>query len=256
MSKTLRRRYRDLGPRGFARWVLQKRLGKGILRQLDKVIEKSSQTASSPVFNADEFEWTGLLEERTPAIQKELEFILAQREKLPVLSDIQPDQDRIASDHWKVFPLRAFNLRAKKNCERVPETARVLDEIPRVTTAWISILGPHAHIPRHSGYTRGILRCHLGLVVPESNERCEMEVGDTRVRWEVGKCVIFDDRCKHEVWNDTDEERVLLLLDVERPMSWPGHLALQMQHAILRFSPFLRDARRNLQAWEERVYQS
>ena len=51
-----------------------------------------------------------------------------------------------------------------------------------------------------------------------------MRVGDKMIYWEEGKCVIFDDTHKHEVWNDTDGIRVVLLFDVFRPL--PGWLTL------------------------------
>jgi aspartyl/asparaginyl beta-hydroxylase (cupin superfamily) len=51
-----------------------------------------------------------------------------------------------------------------------------------------------------------------------------MRVGDKMIYWEEGKCVIFDDTHKHEVWNDTNGIRVVLLFDVFRPL--PGWLTL------------------------------
>jgi hypothetical protein len=45
-----------------------------------------------------------------------------------------------------------------------------------------------------------------------------MQVGDEMIYWGKGKCVIFDDTHKHEVWNETNGIRVVLLLDVYRPL--------------------------------------
>ena len=122
-----------------------------------------------------------------------------------------------------------------------------------MTSAWFSILAPGKHIPRHAGVTKGMIRCHLGLVVPSKREQCFMKVDDEVCVWEEGKCFLFDDSCKHEVWNATDEERVVLLLDFERPMAWPGRTVNFALQRLLRLSPFVRDARRNQMAWEARM---
>ena len=80
-----------------------------------------------------------------------------------------------------------------------------------------------------------------------------MQVEDITCRWEEGRLVLFDDRCKHEVWNDTPYERVVLIFDVERPMSWAGRVANRTVLRLMRMSPFVREAHRNQNAWEERV---
>jgi ornithine lipid ester-linked acyl 2-hydroxylase len=64
--------------------------------------------------------------------------------------------------------------------------------------------------------------------------------------------MVFDDTYNHEVWNDTDETRVVLFVDVLRPLP-------RFEAAINRFivkaigySPFVLDAKRNQEAWERR----
>lgn len=42
---------------------------------------------------------------------------------------------------------------------------------------------------------------------------CGIRIGDQVRAWEEGKCLVFDDAYEHEVWNRTEEERVLLLVD-------------------------------------------
>jgi beta-hydroxylase len=79
-------------------------------------------------------------------------------------------------------------------------------------TAWFSILSPGYHIPAHRGVSKGIVRAHLGLLIPKEAEKCRMRVGDTINVWRPGEIFVFDDTYEHEVWNDTDEERVILSL--------------------------------------------
>lgn len=42
---------------------------------------------------------------------------------------------------------------------------------------------------------------------------CGIRIGDQVRAWEEGECLVFDDAYEHEVWNRTEEERVLLLVD-------------------------------------------
>ena len=59
------------------------------------------------------------------------------------------------------------------------------------------------------------LRCHLAILIPHGD--CAMRVGDAVRQWEEGKCVVFDDTFEHEVWNRTDKERLVLLIDLWHP---------------------------------------
>ena len=85
-----------------------------------------------------------------------------------------------------------------------------LEQIPNLTTAGFSALAPGTCIAPHTGYPDGVLRCHLGLVIPPD---CALRVGDDVQAWENGKCLIFDDTAEHEAWNRSDRTRVVLLLD-------------------------------------------
>ncbi len=119
-------------------------------------------------------------------------------------------------------------------------------------TAMFSILSPHKHIPDHSGPYKGIVRYHLGLKVPEPREECRIRVGDEIATWKEGASLIFDDTYNHEVWNDTDEERVVLFVDVVRPLRFPMSSLNRMVIAAIAWSPFVADAKRRHLAWEQR----
>ena len=140
---------------------------------------------------------------------------------------------------WNVFGLYAFNKKKSDNCARCPVTTALVEALPyRVSTAAFSILVPGAHILPHSGYigySDRVLRCHLGLQVPqehavgeqfapepwheELDERkgIRLRAGNQYWGWRDGGLLVFDDTHVHEAWNMTDKPRVILLLDFERP---------------------------------------
>jgi aspartyl/asparaginyl beta-hydroxylase (cupin superfamily) len=102
------------------------------------------------------------------------------------------------------------------------------------------------------GPYKGVLRYHLGLIVPEDAESCRIRVGEDICHWEEGKSMVFDDTFNHEVWNDTDDTRVVLFVDVMRPLPFPESLINRLIVKAIGLSPFVLDAKRNQQAWERR----
>jgi beta-hydroxylase len=121
-----------------------------------------------------------------------------------------------------------------------------------MTTAFFSILSPGKHVGAHRGPYRGVLRYHLGLRVPEPQDAAGISVGGQVAHWREGGSLLFDDGYEHFAWNDTDGLRVVLFLDVERPLRRP---AAVLNRAVIRgvaASPFVRDAKRREAAWERR----
>ena len=67
---------------------------------------------------------------------------------------------------WKIFPLIAYGIRSQPNIDLCPQTWRIVQTIPGLTTAMFSILEPGKRLPPHRGPYNGVLRLHLGLLVP------------------------------------------------------------------------------------------
>ena len=81
-----------------------------------------------------------------------------------------------------------------------------------------------------------------------------MSVGDAMVHWREGELVLFDDTYRHEVWNETEGVRVVLLIDVHRPL--PPRLNA-LNNTILRFArhmPFVTEPIKAHRAWEKEFY--
>ena len=80
-----------------------------------------------------------------------------------------------------------------------------------------SRLAPQTKIGAHCGPTNLRLTAHLGLVVPTTTSNCKIRVGLNWNSWESGKFLLFDDSFEHEVRNETNEERVVLLIRTWHP---------------------------------------
>src|SRR5262249_23186309 len=234
-----------------------RRYGKRILRTLDRYLARQSLVCNDPVLNATLFPWATEIEGNWQAIRAELEAILQHREQLPLFQDISPDQYGISpDDKWRIFGFYGFGYRSEYNCRLCPQTARLLDRVPGIENAFFSILAPGKIIPSHSGVTKGLIRCHLGLIVPPEPERCFMAVGDVRCHWQEGRTLIFDDLYPHAVQNNTDHERVVLLFDFLRPLTTQGQLVRRVLFWFFRRSAFVQDAVRKEMQWEQRFHKA
>jgi ornithine lipid ester-linked acyl 2-hydroxylase len=178
--------------------------------------------AERKFFEPEEFPWVADVEAEWKTIRNELDTLMRHKENIPNFQDYSPLQRRITNDdRWKTFFFYRFGYVEKGNLARCPETVRILKKIPGMNTAMFSILAPGKHIPPHTGAYKGVLRYHLGLIVPQPEERCRIRVGNEVRHWSEGKSMIFDDSHNHEVWNDTDSHRVVLFVNFPRPTVFP-----------------------------------
>ncbi len=229
------------------------RVGEWLLAPVERFIGRRSLVGDATFFELERFPWVAHVEENWEVIRAELEHVLEDREALPNFQDISRDQIEITDDdRWKTFFLYGYGFEAKLGVEMCPRTAALMREIPGMTTAMFSILSPRKYILDHRGPYKGVLRYHLGLIVPEDAESCRIRVGDDIRHWRAGGSMVFDDTFNHEVWNDTDETRVVLFVDVLRPLPEPLARINRLIVKAIGYSPFVLDAKRNQEAWERR----
>ena len=127
--------------------------------------------------------------------------------------------------------------------DRCPKTAKVLDELGPLlfstpfSFAFFSTLHGKSKIEAHNGPMNLRLRVHLPLIVPSKPaslgastsggtltggggtlvDQCGIRVGSQRRNWVEGKAIVLDDSYQHEVWNKTEEPRVVFLFDIWHP---------------------------------------
>lgn len=173
-------------------------------------------------FDPKDYPWVADVEAEWPLIRKELDVLLQRRDEIPNFQDVSVKQNVLTQgEQWKTFFLYGYGQEAEENCKKCPETVRILHKIPGMKTAMFSILAPRKHIPEHRGMYKGMLRYHLGLIIPGADGACRIRVGQDIRSWQEGKSLVFDDSHMHEVWNDTDAYRVVLFVDLIRPLPFP-----------------------------------
>lgn len=166
---------------------------------------------AKPVYDPHEISWTDRVEAAYPQIKQEA---LAMFDA----AALQPHPQKLTdAGSWltSYFYVNGEELEATHRA--CPVTSSVLkscfpDGVGE--QVFFSILSGGAHIKAHCGPWNTRLTCHLGLVVPDGPA---MRVATNVLRWQEGKCLVFDDSFEHEVWNKSDERRIVLLIQFWHP---------------------------------------
>jgi aspartyl/asparaginyl beta-hydroxylase (cupin superfamily) len=193
-------------------------------------------------FDATGTRFAADFEANVAAIQAELGPLLKSLDQIPNFQDIQSTQAALTRDNkWKTFVLLAYGEWLRYNASLCPRTSALIRKYPEITSAMFSILLPHKHLPPHEGPVSGVLRYHLGLVIPKATKLCAVKVnGETR-HWEAGKSLVFDDTFTHEAWNHSDEIRVVLFVDFKRRLPLHLRIPCALLFSLLRHSPFIQE---------------
>lgn len=231
------------------------RVGKHLRGFFDRLIASSSLVANDPVLDMRHFAWTALLRADWRAIRDEAITVALHGNAAPSLATISPDHRAIAEvDKWRSFFLWGYGFPIEENIAQCPKTAAIVAQVPGLNSAFFSILAPGTHIPDHRGVTKGLITCHLGLIVPRDGD-VRMRVGNRVVRWAEGETLVFDDTYSHEVWNDASSTRVVLLIQFARPLRNPGRWVAEAFLKIVRRSAFVQEARDNIRMWNAAIRQ-
>jgi aspartyl/asparaginyl beta-hydroxylase (cupin superfamily) len=231
------------------------RFGKHLRGVFDRLIASSSLVPNDPVLDVRLFPWTQLLRDQWETIRCEAVAVALQGQAAPSLATISPDHRSIAKmNMWRSFFLWGYGYRIDENAARCPTTAALVERIPGLNSAFFSILAPGTHIPAHRGVSKGLITCHLGLIVPTDGD-VRMRVDNRVVRWAEGQTLVFDDTYDHEVWNETEGTRVVLLIQFERPLRNPGKWLADFFLGFVRRSAFVQEARNNIAMWNAAVKQ-
>ena len=218
---------------------------------IEKTVARLSLVEDTPFLEPAQFAWMRGFESHWPEIKAEFDAAVDDGARPPNIQDILVgNRELVDDDRWKALILVGYGFRIPANCVRFPRTMALVDAVPGVNSALFSILRPGARIPAHRDPYKGLVTYHLGLRVPTAATRCTLRVGAEERHWEEGRSLIFDPTHVHEVWNDTDEPRLIFFLDVVRPLRQPAAMVNRAVLKLIALSPYVQDARRRQAAWD------
>jgi aspartyl/asparaginyl beta-hydroxylase (cupin superfamily) len=175
--------------------------------------ENGKFEGSEPAFfDISEKSWSKLLSENYLVIKTEFEKFKEENELIPYYNQ------NLASDFkkWQIQPLYFWGKKNKVIEGFFPKTFHLIEQIDGLLSCSFSVLHPHTHIKPHVGDSNVMYRCHLGLSVPGGIEETGIRVQNEKREWREGSLFAFCDAYEHEAWNNTDEERLVLIVDVVR----------------------------------------
>jgi aspartyl/asparaginyl beta-hydroxylase (cupin superfamily) len=166
-------------------------------------------------FDPKDYPWVAQLESQWEVIRDELEALL-QANGDSLVPYFNPNL--VSSPNaWKTYALFFWKLKFWNNCRKCPTTTKILESIPYMVGASFSMLEPNSAVTPHNGDTNAIARCHMGLAIPAGLPECGFQVNGEKRAWENGKLMLFCDAHVHTAFNNTDQRRFVLILDVMRP---------------------------------------
>ena len=180
-----------------------------------------------PFYPNEELPWVKEVEAATDAIEAELSAFLATRAQAFApyihggleLPGQTPDTLR-DHDNWTAAFLIRDGVEDSEWSAACPTVSALMDTLPLTAikgfspSVLFSKLQPGAQIDPHTGLLNCRLICHLPLVVPAG---CGLRVGDDRRDVVRGEVWAFDDSINHEAWNNSADDRIVLIFDVWHP---------------------------------------
>src|SRR6476646_11893569 len=102
-----------------------------------------------------------------------------------------------------------------------------------IETIGVSVFNKKVSTSKHFGFMRASLRILYNLN-DMTDDSAYIVVGDNTSYWRTNKLFIFDDTLLHQSFNETDQTRYCLFVDMARPSPFPG-----VMHAVISGVRFL-----------------
>jgi aspartyl/asparaginyl beta-hydroxylase (cupin superfamily) len=176
--------------------------------------------------SGDDLEWLPGVLEKIPEIREEVKSVMqtmsgfnVYRNELglsvhPFIREKDREIQKYKFADWNMFFFYKGGNEIEENHKKCPVTSDLLKSISRLEKTMISFsaLKPGRWIPPHYGITNGILRILVPLIIPTNG--CRMQVGEDERVWTADRPLVFDDSFRHQVWNTSDQTRVVLFINV------------------------------------------
>lgn len=179
---------------------------------------------AQPWFERSDFSWCEALEAQSEDLTQEfVETIDCEAGLRPYVRGSKGggDWSTLADSlEWSSLHLYENGRGQRDALQRYPKTAEALMQLPLVECAghspeaFFSILRAGTHLPAHYGQSNYKLTAHLPLIIPS---KCGIRVGGETRNWRRGECLVFNDTFLHDAWNESEQDRAVLIFEVWNP---------------------------------------
>ena len=217
-------------------WLPQQPLEDFNLKMSDMIMRRMPKLPLGGAEALKVFPMLAELRKSHDKIKAELQYILSHHDDIPALHEVHPRDLYVAGRAWRTFLMKIWGNEIPENIAAAPETYAAISRIPGVHTALFSILHGYAEIEPHRGSAAGVVRFHYPLIVPDQPEECWIEIGGHHFFWKEGEPLVFDDTREHWVKNQTDQTRVVLIIDFNADMPFPVNIYTGLRYNLVRRS--------------------
>ncbi len=119
---------------------------------------------------------------------------------------------------WSKFYLNWYGYQHASALDLCPKTSAILAKNKHIQGAMFSFLPPGGRLTRHLDPIAYSLRYQIGLDTPNS-QQCFIDIDGQQYAWKDGESLIFDETYIHYVENNSDQQRLILMCDIRRPMN-------------------------------------
>lgn len=190
-----------------------------ILKNIDTKIQQINEFLTNhcqdpAVFNTNDFEWTKNFRDNWKTIRNEYQKY-TNNHIVPYYKNINKFTARCdINNGWKSLFLRVFGVDTDI-AKKFPKTMKLINSCP-CTLAFFSVFEPGTKLRPHYGVYKGVIRYHLPIIVPNEWNKCFINVNGEVLHWKEGEDLMFDDMFLHHAENNTNQQRVVLFLDIKR----------------------------------------
>jgi len=135
------------------------------------------------------------------------------------IKDDLPASSFYKDNRWTSFYLKLYDIDIPSAYELAPKTMALIDQVPSMNLALFACLNPGKKINNHHDPFAYTIRYSLGLSTPNSDKSGIVVNGDD-YKWADGESIIFDETFMHYAYNDSDEPRIILMTDIDRPLKF------------------------------------
>ena len=106
------------------------------------------------------------------------------------------------------------NGKQQPDAKKYPLIIKLINKIPNLKHASLSCLDPRSRTKVHNKFDNKLYRAHIPLQIP--NGKCGICVEKECRSWKLQNFLLVDESMMHQVWNNSNQKRVILLLDVPK----------------------------------------
>ena len=136
---------------------------------------------------------------------------------------------------WRKFYLTWYGYTHTSAQNRCPKTVELLSKVKNINGAMFAFMPANSELTRHLDPVACSLRYHLGLETPDSDD-CFINIDGEQYSWRNGKDLLFDETYLHFVKNNTEQSRLILMCDFNRPVNIFGKIINSCYKILMRAS--------------------